>query len=124
MDKVINPETGRTISTQGSLYKKLVKEGKIKPVTTVKTAKKLTLTEIQNLAKDKKIFIVVLWAEWCGFCNELKQQISFKDKDYIIFRESKTIDNNLTNYYPRILYYKNGKKQEDLDSDELLDFLN
>lgn len=124
MDKVINPETGRTISTQGSLYKKLVKEGKIKPVKTVKTAKKLTLTEIQNLAKDKKIFIVVLWAEWCGFCNELKQQISFKDKDYIIFRESKNIDNNLTNYYPRILYYKNGKKQEDLDSDELLDFLN
>ena len=90
-----------------------------------RTIKKMSIHDIENLAKDKKFLIVVLYADWCGHCKELKQKLGSKmrNTDKIIFVEANDMDDNLKDYFPHILYYENGKKQSDLNVDNVYGYL-
>lgn len=86
---------------------------------------KVTLRDIEQLAKNKKFLIVVLYADWCSHCIELKKKLGpkMKNTDKIMFYNDEMIDPSLTNSFPKIMYYENGERQNDLTVDDVYDYL-
>jgi len=89
-------------------------------------SKKLTLKQIEKMASDKKFLIIVLYADWCGHCQEMKQKLGnkMKDTEKIIFVESNKMDDSLKDYFPHVMYYENGKRQKDLNVENVYEYLN
>ena len=77
------------------------------------------------MAKNKNFLIVVLYADFCGHCADMKEKLGSKMKntDKIMFYSDEMIDPSLTNSFPRVLYYENGEKQNDLTVDDVYDYL-
>ena len=96
-----------------------------KQVASPKRKGKLTLKEIENMAKNKKFLIVVLYADFCGHCADMKEKLGSKMKntDKIMFYSDDMIDDSLKEYYPRIFYYENGERQNDLTVDDVYDYI-
>ena len=46
-----------------------------------------------------------------------------KNTDKIMFYNETALDDSLKEYYPRILYYENGKRQPDLKVDDVYEYL-
>lgn len=86
-------------------------------------SKKVTIKDIEGMAADKKFLIVVLYADWCGHCKDMKEKLGnkMKNTDKIVFYESENMD-NLTDYYPRVMYFENGERQRDLNLDNVFDY--
>lgn len=109
------------LSQEYHVYKnKLSKQIKIRsPV------KKLTLKDINDMAKGKKFIIIVIYANWCGHCQEMKQRLGkkMKNTEKIVFIEENKLDNQLKEYYPRVLYYQDSKRQKDLTVDDVYTYL-
>ncbi len=86
---------------------------------------KLTLKDIDQMAKNKKFLIVVLYSDNCGHCRDMKTKLGSKMKntDKIMFYSDDMIDDSLKEYYPRIFYYENGERQNDLNVDDVYDYV-
>jgi thiol-disulfide isomerase/thioredoxin len=87
-------------------------------------SKKLTLKDVEKMAADKKFLIVVVYADWCGHCKDMKQKLGnkMKDTDKIVFVEQQKMD-GLSDYFPRVMYFENGERQNDLTVDNVYDYL-
>ncbi|SRR5258708_8985518 len=97
----------------------------VKNVKPVKTGNLLTMKDIENMAKNKKFLIIVLYANFCSHCRDMKEKLGnkFKNTDKIKFYEEATLDDSLKEYYPHILYYEDGEQKEDLTADNLYSYL-
>jgi len=91
----------------------------------LRSNKKMTLKDIENLAKGQRFVIIVIWAKWCGHCDQMKKRLGNKMKDTqkIIFIEENNLDDSLKEYFPRILYYQDGQRQKDLTVDDVYTYL-
>jgi thiol-disulfide isomerase/thioredoxin len=87
---------------------------------------KYTLKNIEDMAKNKKFLIVVIYADFCGHCRDMKERLGkkMKNTDKIIFISDDKLDNSLKEYYPRILHFQNGDRVEDLIIDDVYTYLN
>src|SRR5688572_3647298 len=83
--------------------KKLITSKIKNKITSPKSKNKLTLFNIEKMAKNKKFLIVVLYADWCGHCRDMKEKLGSKMKntDKIMFYNENTIDDSLKEYFPR-----------------------
>ena len=70
--------------------------------------------------------IVVIYADFCGHCRDMKQRLGrkMKNTEKIMFISDNQLDNSLKEYYPRILYYQDGKRDSDLDVEDVYTYLN
>lgn len=120
----ISPQQGTVRSPNRNNRNTATVNNTIKKDTNKVSNKKLTLKDIDQLAKGKPYLIVVLYADWCGHCKNLVEKLGpkMKNTDKIMFYNEDKID-NVTTYFPRILYYENGVKQEDLTVDDVYDYL-
>ena len=86
---------------------------------------KLTLKDMNELAKGKKFLIVVVYADWCGHCQEMKKRLGskMKDTDKIIFLEDKRVDDSLKDFFPHVYYYQDGARQNDLTVEDVYTYL-
>ena len=93
--------------------------------TIVNKSKKLTLKDIEQMAKNKKFLIIVLYADWCSHCSAMREKLGpkMKNTDKIMFYNDEMIDQSLTNSFPKIMYYENGERQNDLTVDDVYDYL-
>lgn len=89
------------------------------------TTGKLTQKDFDNDAKNLPQLVVVLYADWCAHCQAMKERLGKKMKNTqtIKFIEANKLDDAVTDYFPRILYYQDGKKQKDLSVDDLYNHL-
>lgn len=101
-----------------------VRKSKAIARTNLDSSKKLTLKDIERMAADKKFLIVVVYADWCGHCKDMKQKLGkkMKDTEKIIFVEQQKMD-GLSDYFPRVMYFENGERQQDLTVDNVYDYL-
>jgi len=86
---------------------------------------KLTLKDMNELAKGKKFLIVVVYADWCGHCQEMKKRLGskMKDTDKIIFLEDQRVDDSLKDFFPHVYYYQDGARQNDLTVEDVYTYL-
>lgn len=86
----------------------------------------ITLNDINQMAKGKKFLIVVLYADWCGHCQMMKKRLGrkMKDGDKIVFISDDRLDSSLKEYYPKIIYFEDSKRQKDLTVDDVFLYLN
>ena len=87
--------------------------------------KKIKLSDIEKLAKNKPFLMVVIYADYCGFCVEMKKKLGkkMKNTDKIMFYSDDQVDQSLKEYYPRVFYYEKGEQQKDLDVNAVYDYL-
>ncbi len=121
--KKYGPTTRAQLSKDYQEYKKNITRKS--PKRSPKATKKLTLQDINKLAKNKQVFIVVLYADFCGHCRAMKEKLGpkMKNTDKIMFYNDKQIDESLKEYFPKIFYYENGQRQNDLIVDDIYDYL-
>ena len=146
------PTTRQQLSKDYQLYKKNLKSSSIRPsllnasvksrspakavkpivrspakaiVKAPNKSKKITLKDIEEMAKNKKFLIIVLYADWCSHCSAMREKLGpkMKNTDKIMFYNDEMIDQSLTNSFPKIMYYENGERQNDLTVDDVYDYL-
>jgi hypothetical protein len=86
---------------------------------------KMTLNDFNQMAQGKKFLIVVIYANRCSHCQDMKKRLGSKMKntDKIVFYEEKQLDDSLKKFFPHVLYYQDGKKQSDLTVDDVYTYL-
>lgn len=91
----------------------------------LKSQKKMTLKDIENMAEGKKFFIVVLYGDFCGHCRDMKERLGdkMKNTEKLIFVEANNMAEELKDYFPHVMYYENGERQKDLNVDNIYDYL-
>lgn len=85
----------------------------------------LSMKDFDTMAKGKEFLIVVLYADWCGHCQNMKTKLGnkMKNTDTIKFYNEKTLSEDVKDYYPKVLYYENGDRRKDLTVDAVFDYL-
>lgn len=73
-----------------------------------------TSQDFLNECKDKPFLLVVIYADWCGHCQRMKQTLGdkFQQYDKLIFIEESNVDPALRDYYPHIRLYQNGQTKD------------
>jgi hypothetical protein len=92
----------------------------------VRKNKKLTMKDIENMAAKQKFLIVVLYADFCGHCMEMKEKLGnkMKNSEKLMFVEEHNMSDEIKDYFPHVLYFENGERQKDLNVDNVYDYLN
>lgn len=74
----------------------------------------ITLQDLDKLADNKPLFVVVLYANWCPHCQTMISRLGDKMKQYqqLRFFEESEISPQLREYYPRVIVYHYGVPQE------------
>lgn len=73
----------------------------------------------QQVLKDNKIVILKFSAEFCGPCRVLHKQMVKDKSDILIVEvdaedEPELFDKHRIRYFPTMIFYKNGVKQNDI----------
>lgn len=94
-------------------------------VTAPKKGTLLKMNDFDNMARNKEFFIIVLYADWCGHCRNMKSKLGNKMKNTasIQFYNENTLDESVKDHYPQVLYYEHGARRKDLSIDAVFDFL-
>jgi thiol-disulfide isomerase/thioredoxin len=92
----------------------------------IRKNKKLTMKDIETMAAKQKFLIVVLYADFCGHCVEMKEKLGkkMKNSEKLMFVEEHDMSDEIKDYFPHVLYYENGERQKDLNVDNVYDYLN
>lgn len=71
----------------------------------------ITKQMIENYTKDKPMVMVVIYANWCGHCRAMKQELGSKmvNSNDLIFLEDSQIADDLKDFYPHIHIYRYGQ---------------
>ena len=91
----------------------------------VRGNKLYTMKDFDQMANNKEFLIIVLYADWCGHCQQMKTKLGkkMKDTDKIKFYNEKTLDDSVKDRYPQVLYYENGDRRKDLPITAVFDYL-
>lgn len=73
----------------------------------------ITEKMISEKKQDEPYFMVVVYADWCGHCQNLKRELGkyFRDYDVIAFLKDDQVKSTETfaNYFPFITVFNYGK---------------
>lgn len=89
------------------------------------TKSKLTLKDIENMAKNKRFVIFVLYSNNCGHCRDMEKRLGkkMKNTEKIMFLSDDKLSDELKDFYPHVYYYQNGQRQKDLTVDDVYTYL-
>jgi len=88
-------------------------------------ASQISLRDLEKQASTKDFYIVVLYADWCGHCQAMKQKLGTKmhNSDKIVFLEEKQLEKGTTDFFPHVLYFEYGKRQGDLTVNDVYNYM-
>ena len=76
--------------------------------------KLVTKEMVDKKARNMPYLMVVIYADWCGHCVQMKEKLGeyFQQYDILNFLEESEVDPELKDYFPHVHIYKNGKRQD------------
>lgn len=69
----------------------------------------------ESFVQGKKSCLVVVYADWCGHCKDMKKKLGHKiaGNDRVLFIEEKNLPNNLNvSGFPTVIRFSNGREVE------------
>jgi thiol-disulfide isomerase/thioredoxin len=78
----------------------------------------ITKRDLDSYAKSVPFLVVVVYANWCPHCREMKRRLGTKMQNHekLIFLEDNDIADDLKDHYPHVRIYENGTERDsDLD---------
>ena len=75
---------------------------------------KATQKAIEEYVSDHPYHIVVIYADWCGHCQAMKQKLGdkFQQYNYLTFLEESDVDPELLDHFPHVHIYKKGVRTD------------
>ena len=84
----------------------------------------VTKESLSKKFKDQPYHMVVIYADWCGHCQHMKQFLGdkFKSREDLTFYSEDKVDRSFKDYFPHVYVFNYGKARDTV-VEELYDLL-
>ncbi len=73
-----------------------------------------TKAQLEQYVKNDPYHIVVIYADWCGHCQDMKEKLGdkFQQYNHLTFLESENLADELLDHFPHVHIYENGVRRD------------
>lgn len=75
---------------------------------------KVTKKQLEDFVANEPYHMVVMYADWCGHCKDMKKRLGdkFRPYDIITFLEASDVEDELLDHFPHVHIYEHGKHRD------------